>query len=303
MAFQQTTRKRVSAELKRYKISGKTPLLQSHTQTRTLTDALNRADEILIKRGTCLKESPGRSELSRSFAVRPYPNFFNSWAFSAVEYGETIALIRKHAPEISDRLKIPNSEFDFIVVGHCSLEAPFDCDPNGAYEVSHRLTDGTKVAGATVIGAEICLYSSGLLRVPTETAGFIYFYQPAEPVKVEAARLAATTFEQAGDIVCRGVNLTFPRASTSRLPDYEWVKDQETEDKLYRIANFVHSGESFVDHHGFFARETSIVQLQFLSEVEEREKIVINGPFLVFFADHSGVHAASWFDQDSFIVA
>ena len=276
--------------------------MQSHAQTRTLTDALNQVDEILRKRDTCLKQSSGRSELSRCFATRPYPKFFSSWAFSADEYDETIALIKKHAPELSDRLKIPNSVRDFTVVGHCSLEAPFDCDPNGANEVPHRLADGTRVAGAAVIGAEICLYSSGLLRIPTERAGSVYFYQPAEPVKVQAARLAATSLERTGEIVCRGINLTFPRAHTSQLMAYEWIKDLKTEDELYRVANFVHSGEAFVDHNGFFARETSIIQMQFLCEIEERKEIAIDGPFLVFFADHSGVHAASWFDRDSFVM-
>ena len=141
------------------------------------------------------------------------------------------------------------------------------------------------------------------MHVLHERPLFRYFYQSAEPVKVQAPRLAATSLEQAGDIVRRGINLTFPRARTSQLPTYEWVKALETENELYRIANFVHSGESFVDHNGFFARETNIVQLQFLCEVEERQKIVINGPFLVFFADHSGVHAASWFHRDSFVMA
>ena len=276
--------------------------MKSHAQTRTLTDAINLVDEILRKRDTCLKKSSERSELSRNFSVRPYPRFFSSWAFSAAEYDDTMALINKYAPELSDRLRIPNSVRDFIVVGHCSLEAPFDCDPNGAYEVPHRLADGMRVAGATVIGAEICLYSSGLLRVPTETAGSVYFYQPAEPVKVQAARLAATSLERAGEIVRRGINLTFPRARTSQLLDYEWIKDLETEDELYRVANFIQSGESFVDHNGFFARETNILQMQFLCEVEERKGIAIDGPFLVFFADHSGVHAASWFDRDSFVM-
>jgi len=28
--------------------------------------------------------------------------------------------------------------------------------------------------------------------------------------------------------------------------------------------------------------------------------VTIDGPFLAFFADDSGVHAAAWFDRDSF---
>jgi len=276
--------------------------MQSHLQTRNIVDALNQVDEILGQRATCLKKSQERSELSQCFAVKPFPDFFSSWAFSAAEYNETIAVIRRHAPELCDCLIEPDSERDFSVVGHCSLEALFSCDPNGTYEESHSLADGTKVEGATIIGSEICLYMNGLLRIPTETSGFVYFYQPTESVNMQAAELAVDSLKQAGDEVCRGIDLTFPKARTSQLPAYEWIKGMESDDGLYRVANFVHSGESFVDHNGFFAKETNIVQMEFLCEMEARRKVVINDPFMVFFVDDSGVHAASWFDRDSFIL-
>jgi hypothetical protein len=172
--------------------------MQSHVQTRTLSDALNRIDEVLEDRATRLKESTERSELSRSFAVERYPGFFDSWAFLASEYDETIALIRERAPEVSDRIEIPNSERDFTGVGHCSLDARFECSSNGAYEIPHRLYDGSQIAGARVIAAGICVYSNGLLSIPTETSGCVYLFQPREPIEVQAAGLAAATFENGG---------------------------------------------------------------------------------------------------------
>jgi hypothetical protein len=168
--------------------------MQSHVQTRTLADALGRIDEILADRAACLKESTERNALSRSFAVQPYPRFFDSWAFLAAEYDEIIAVISERAPDLVDRIQIPSSERDFTVVGQCSLDARFECNPNGASEVSHRLADGSRIAGARVIGSDNCVYSNGLLSIPTETSGSVYLFQPKEPSKVQAAELAAKQY-------------------------------------------------------------------------------------------------------------
>lgn len=275
--------------------------MQSHVQTRTLPDALNRVDEILRERATCLKESTARNELSHSFAVQPYPRFFDSWAFFADDYDEVIVLIRKRAPELVDRIEIPISDRDFTIVGHCSLDARFKCDHNGAYKVSHRLADGSRVAGAKVIGAGICLFSNGLLSIPTETSGSVYLFQPRQSIEVQGAGLASSAFERRGVVVHRDASVTFPRARTSHPAAYEWVTDLASEDALYRVANWVQSGEAFIDHNGLFARETSVVQMSYFSMREEPKSIVIDGPFVAFFADRSGIHAASWFDRDSFI--
>ena len=36
---------------------------------------------------------------------------------------------------------------------------------------------------------------------------------------------------------------------------------------------------------------------------EKRPGVIVDGPFVVFFADDTGVHAAAWFDRDSFRLA
>jgi hypothetical protein len=275
----------------------------SYIQTRNLTDSLDRVDEILAQRNARLKESLERNKLSQCFGDKPSPEFFRSWAFSAAEFNETMALIRNLVPELSDQLTVPRSERDFTIVGHCLLEVHFCCDPNGAYEESLNLADGTEVIGATVIGEEIKCYSNGLILVPTEPSGFVYFYQPETHLNSSAAEMAAIMLEQADEVVYQGIHLKFPYAQTRNLPAYKWIEKLKSEDGQYRVANFVHQGESFVDHNGFFAQETDIVQMEFLCEMEARKKVRIDGPFLVFFADQTGLQAATWFDYDSFVPA
>jgi hypothetical protein len=42
--------------------------------------------------------------------------------------------------------------------------------------------------------------------------------------------------------------------------------------------------------------------MEYLCKGEELKPIAIDGPFVAFFADSSGIHAASWFDRDSFVL-
>src|SRR5262249_54224257 len=97
-----------------------------------------------------------------------------------------------------------------------------------------------------------------------------------------------------------GIRLGFPEARTGSLPDYGWVWGLKSECELYDVTNFVNSGEALVDHNGFFARETQVVQVRYSFAPRQYSDVVIDGPFLVFFADDTGVHAAAWFTRDAF---
>ena len=66
------------------------------------------------------------------------------------------------------------------------------------------------------------------------------------------------------------------------------------------MKNYVSGGWAFVDHNGFFAQETQVVQIAYFSIVKKQLEIVIDRPFLVFFADTHGIHTAAWFSWDSF---
>jgi len=274
--------------------------VHSNIQTRTLTDSLNRVDELLNLRNSRLRESEHRKKLAGNFSPHCYPDFFHSWAFSAEEHKHMTTRITEIAPELAGTLKQPRSNRDFTVVGHCSLYLSFFTDPNGAYQVEHRLADGTPVSGARVIAGEGCVFENGLVRIPAEKQLSVHFYQPEAPVDEYAAGVAVQALEGAGSIVTQGVELTFPEARTKRLPRYDWVSQLKSENGLYEVKSFISSGDSFVDQNGFFSRETQIVQMEFLSEPEEYAKTVIDRPFVVFFADNSGVQAATWFGRDAF---
>jgi len=272
----------------------------SHLQTRTLTDALDRVDAVLDTRSTRLQATDERDKLARCFSRLPCPDF-ESWAFSASDYEECAAAVRKRAPEILHRLQKPITDRDFDIVGHSSLDLRFDIDPNGAKSVPHTLRDGTAVQGASVTARGSLRYSSGLISIPTTDARTLYLYQPDDLPQSNAAEVASSIFEMPrGKPAQKGFSVTFPRARTQNLLDHDWVNHLESDDGQYEVRNFVSSGEAILDENGFFARETQIVQVQYFSMVIGVQRVTIDGPFLAFFADDSGVHAAAWFDRDSF---
>ena len=271
----------------------------SHVQTRTLTDALNRIDTILGSRGTRLRDVAVRRRLAECFAAQPAPEF-QSWAFSAAEYEETLLAISTHAPQLLGRIQRPTSGRDFAVVGHCSLDLRFAADSNRAEPVPHTLCDGTRVEGARVTAASAVRYSSGLVSLPTIDGRAVYLLQPAERPEGDAAQIAAWSFANRGGVTHEGLSVTFPQARTADIPDYGWVPQLRSADGLYVVEAFVNSGEAILNENGFFARETNVVQMHYLCSVADRHLAAIDGPFVAFFADTTGVHAAAWFDRDSF---
>lgn len=272
---------------------------ESYLQTRTLTDALDRLDTVFAGRGTRLTGREKRRKVASCFAPRPASGF-DSWAFSASEYEEMALVISGRAPELLDRLVRPRSNRDFTVVGHCSLDLRFDADVNGAESVPHTLRDGTFVCGARITSGRALLYSSGLAGLPTTDGRTVYLYQPSERAAADAAEIASSTFRNRGEATRKGLAVTFPQARTAHLPDYGWVTRLTSEDGLYIVTNFVNSGEAILNESGFFARETHVVQMLCLCSTQQRHNVIIDGPFVAFYADDAGVHAAAWFDRDSF---
>lgn len=243
-------------------------------------------------------ETRERRQLASCFAPQPGPDF-ESWAFSASEYEQVARVITERAPEILGRLQRPASERDLSLVAHCSLALRFDTDPNGAESVPHALRDGTPIEGAWVSSAKALLYSSGLAALPTIDGRFVYFFQP-ESREGNAAQIASSIFKNCGEATRQGLAITFPEARTGTVVDYDWVMQLASEDGLYQVVNCVNSGEAILNYNGFFARETQVLQVAYYSMPEARHEVVIDDPFVVFFADATGVHAAAWFDRDSF---
>jgi hypothetical protein len=275
---------------------------QSHLQTRTLTDALNAVDAILISHSTQLQSSQQRLTLASALAQEPPTKEFHSWAFSAAEYSELSEQISVIAPDLAARIEPPTHPRDFTVVGHCAVDLRFESVPNGAYEVEHTSEEGTVVVGCCVHSARARRYSSGLVALPTIDGRDVYFYQPPTQPTQGAAALAATIYSDRDPSPASGVVLTFPRAATSTLPPYDWVSGLESRCGLYVVKNFVSGGDARVDQAGFFAQETSVVQVKYRSIPDTFPEVLIDGPFLVFYADQHGVHVAAWFDEDSFAV-
>ena len=273
----------------------------SHLQTRTLTDALNVAHGVLRSRGTALQSPLDRERLDASFAREPYPRFFDAWAFLADNFDVAVDALKSVAPDLAVKLVPPADSRDFTVVGNCSLDLRFAADPNGAAFVPIDLRNGQRVAGARVVCSSARVHSSGLVELPaSERDAKVYFYSPPRDSAVSAAELARDVFRNRGRVASIGVTLQFPAARTSRLPEYGWVTALRSTCGLYFIRDFLSGGEALVDHNGFFARETQVVQVAYRSVPMQPPKVVIDGPFLVFFADENGVHAAAWFSWDSF---
>lgn len=264
-------------------------------------DALAAADAVLRARGTAFCASQERIRLQMQFARVPYPRFFDSWVFAADNFDAAIERVRGCAPELARALVRPESPGDFTIVGNCALNLEFDADSNGATKTTIQLRTGRSVPGAKVTSTAAQIYSNGLVEIPARSGERVYFCSGTQiPEVLAAAQSARRLFLDKGGALAQGVTLRFPVARTSRLPDYSWVTGLESTCERYAVRNFVSQGEAWVDHNGFFARETQVVQMVERCPTNDYREVLIDGPFLVFFADRHGVHAAAWFDWDSF---
>jgi hypothetical protein len=277
--------------------------MESQLQTRALSDALRLADDVLCSRGTSFNNSRGRDTLSRAFADEPHSRFFYSAAFLACDFTAAQAVIASVAPTLAAQLKPPENANEFTVVGNCSLNLQFEADPNGAVSINIRLRNGAVAEGARVTAKFARVYSNGIVELPTTTASErVYFYAPAEAPELAPADLAFKVFAERGLAESNGVQLYFPIGRTSRVPENAWVASLQSKCGLYYVGNHLCCGEAIVNHNGFFAQDTQVVQIQYRCGVSNRRVVCIDGPFLVFFATDSGVHAAAWFDWDSMSV-
>lgn len=274
--------------------------MNSHLQTRTLTDALNLADDILKSRNTALAYSEQRNYLEACFAKECYPRFFNAWAFTGMDFDSIVERIIQTAPRLAQRLEKPTHPNDFTIIGNCSIDLRFSPDPNGADPISLHLRNGNRVKGAQFISSRTRVYSNHLIELPTEASEFVYFYSPESEPRFSAANLAHLVFADKGEVISTGVTLKFPVGQTSNLMDCSWVEELVSICGLYSVKNYISAGNAIVDHNGFFAQETQVVQIKYRSIPKQLPEIVIDKPFLVFFADSHGVHAAAWFSWDSF---
>ena len=276
--------------------------MNSHVQTRTLSDALDSAEAVLVARNTTFRADRHRTSLADCFAKSRYPKFFGSWAFVAADFDAARRQVEACAPGLAASLVRPTHPNDFTIVGNCSLDLRFDPDANGADPVRLRLQNGRYAAGAKVTASTARLYSNGLAELPTTSGEKVYFYCPSHDAHSQtvAAELARAVFSARSTVRTMGITLKFPRARTFRLPEYPWVTSLQSACNLYRVVNFVSAGHSLVDHNGFFAQETQVVQVKYRCLPKRLPDVVIDRPFLVLFADGQGVHAAAWFDWDSF---
>lgn len=274
--------------------------LESHIQTRALVDALNGVDDLLHGRNTKLVKSNERKSLAKNFSVKPYHKFFYAWAFTAKEYPTLLKKIKVLSPELVSKLVPPERPGDFTLVGHCELALKFKLVENGSMETKIVLQSGETVKAASIISERAFQYSNGVVCVPSRSGENIYFYSPTDDNNAFSSDLACKIFQTCNKIEIKKLQLSFPIAKTNTIPKYEWVWRLESENELYFVKNFINSGEAIVDENGFFAKETQIVQMKERGFVPEFTKVTINKPFLVFFADDSGVHASAWFNKDSF---
>jgi hypothetical protein len=277
--------------------------MKSHLQTRTLTDALDLVEAVLVSRKSGLKHSAQRDRLDACFAKTPYPRFFESWAFLSTEFEASVNAIAACAPDLAKQLTPPLYRNDFTVVGNCSLNLYFASEPNHAKPVTLQLRNGQRVDGAEITSSAARVYSSQLIEFPTRGSEKVYFYSPQYEPHVEAAEFARDVFFGRGQAGADGVVLRFPTARTNQLPDYSWVRALRSTCKWYFVSDFFSAGEALVDHNGFFARETQVVRLKMWGMADKHgslPEVVIDGPFLIFLADDQGVHAAAWSDWDAF---
>ena len=272
---------------------------ESHLQSRALTDALHAADGLLRSRHTSLAYSAERVELEMCFAKEPYGSFFRSTAYTAAEFPAMLEVLEKYAPELAAQLERPAHPNDIGVLGITALHLRFEVSGE-AMQVPVRLANGRTVEGASLECDRARLYTSGTVALPTEGAEWVYFSQLPAPRYAGAAAAASKVFEHIGDVAERGARLTFPVAETSRVPDYSWVFGLRSRCGLYAVRNVLSVGKARVDMAGFLANEVKVLQVAWYGGGLTPREVVIDGPFLVFFANEAGVHAAAWFNGDSF---
>jgi hypothetical protein len=274
--------------------------MRSHLQTRALTEALRAVDATLQSRGTRLQPSADRDELERAFAGKASSTFFQGWAFDAGAFDEVVSAVAAVSPALARQLTRPALPGEFTVISACSMDLRFVPCVNGARRVAITLDDGRRIEGAYVKSFETEVYENGLIALETEAGLQAFFHRPAAPGERSAADLAHEAFAGRGSVVSTGLVLCFPRARTTGLVDASWVLDLESECGQYRVKQLLGEGEALIDEHGFFARETTVVRVEPFCEIASPTKVIIDGPFLVFLADGSGLQAAAWFDRDSF---
>lgn len=270
--------------------------MNSHIQTRILTDALNKVDDVLKTRNTSLIYSADQEQLGSYFAQKAYPKYFDSWAFTAAEFSATVEKIAQITPHLVPQLEEPTSPYDFTIIGNCSLDLIFNFD--NAYERSLQLCNGKWVKFAQV-DSYGKVYSNRLIAIQTSIPSEkVYFYCPETEPQLSAASLAQQVFANRDDAIDTEISLKFPMAQTTHLVDYPWVKDLKSKCGLYEVRNHLYSGKAVVNQYGFFAQEIHVVDMMCLSFMEYEK--VIDRPFLIFFANEDGIHAAVWFSWDSF---
>lgn len=272
----------------------------SHLQTRTLTDALKLVDNVLKSRNTALVHSELRERVASWFGNERYPRFFDSWAFTATDFDSAIVKVSQNAPQLVQQLEKPIHPYDFTLVGNCSMDLRFSSDSNDADPIPLQLFNGNWVRGAVFTSSRTRVFSNQLIGLPTKQSETVYFYSPESEPQISAANLAQQIFADKGKTIRTGITLKFPVAQTSNLMNYSWIKELVSTCGLYFIKNYISAGKALVDHNGFFAQETQVAQIKYLYKLEKLTEIVIDKPFLVFFADIRGIHAAAWFSWDSF---
>lgn len=273
--------------------------MQSQLQTRALIDALREADGVLRSRGTSFNDSTDRNSLSNAFAEEPPSKFFYSAAFLSEDFAAVQAVVSTFAPSLAAQLEPPSNEHEFSVVGNCSLDLQFEPDPNGAVALNVKLRNGEIAEGARVTAKHAQVFHNGVVELPTTTGEKVYFFAASEVPELDPVDLAVKVFGERGGVESRGVQLYFPIGRTSRIPEYSWVASLQSRCGLYYVGKYLCCGEAIVNHNGFFAQDTQVVQIQYRCGVDARKVVSIDGPFLVFFATDHGVHAAAWFDWDS----
>lgn len=186
------------------------------------------------------------------------------------------------------------------MAGHCSLDTRFSAEPNGAQAIELEVLGRTLVKGAEVTALSARLFADGTVGFPIDAGGVVYLHQPPRAPASSAAQLAHAVWADLDKPRLAGLTVQFPAARTTSVPEYPWVRRMVSSCGLYFVKDHLCQGEAHVDHNGFFASETQVVQIAYRSLPRGLQKIVIDGPFLAFFADSQGVHAAAWFGHDSF---
>ena len=94
-------------------------------------------------------------------------------------------------------------------------------------------------------------------------------------------------------------SIRFPEARTSNAVSGDWIVGLGSEDGRYRISQQVSAGRAILDAKGFYVEQTWAARAV-TPRMDDPREITIDGPFVTFYADEGGVHAAAWFDLDAF---